>query len=157
MLDLVARGKGNAAIAQDLMISLKTVRNHVSNIFTKLWGFDTETTVPLPIGAAQLALAWLAARNVRPPVGWLAAVLLGAFCMISVVFGLFDGDLITNIASDGLLAVEVLRGFLLVVVTVRGRSARSIAIAAAGPASLMPGASRLSLGRRTTRHRPTTA
>lgn len=36
ILDLVAAGKGNATIAHDLMISLKTVRNHVSNIFTKL-------------------------------------------------------------------------------------------------------------------------
>jgi DNA-binding NarL/FixJ family response regulator len=36
VLDLIAAGKGNAAIAHDLMISLKTVRNHVSNIFTKL-------------------------------------------------------------------------------------------------------------------------
>ena len=36
VLDLVAAGKGNATIAHELMISLKTVRNHVSNIFTKL-------------------------------------------------------------------------------------------------------------------------
>jgi DNA-binding NarL/FixJ family response regulator len=36
VLDLIAAGKGNATIAHDLMISLKTVRNHVSNIFTKL-------------------------------------------------------------------------------------------------------------------------
>jgi len=36
VLDLVAAGRGNAAIAHELMISLKTVRNHVSNIFTKL-------------------------------------------------------------------------------------------------------------------------
>ena len=36
VLEMVAAGKGNAAIAHELMISLKTVRNHVSNIFTKL-------------------------------------------------------------------------------------------------------------------------
>jgi DNA-binding NarL/FixJ family response regulator len=36
VLDMVAAGKGNATIAHDLMISLKTVRNHVSNIFAKL-------------------------------------------------------------------------------------------------------------------------
>lgn len=36
VLDLVASGKGNASIAHDLGISLKTVRNHVSNIFTKI-------------------------------------------------------------------------------------------------------------------------
>jgi DNA-binding NarL/FixJ family response regulator len=36
VLEMVAAGQGNAAIAHHLMISLKTVRNHVSNIFTKL-------------------------------------------------------------------------------------------------------------------------
>ncbi|NGN63086.1 response regulator transcription factor [Streptomyces sp. A7024] len=36
VLDLIARGKGNAAIAHELVLSLKTVRNHVSNIFGKL-------------------------------------------------------------------------------------------------------------------------
>ncbi len=36
VLERVAAGKGNATIAHELMISLKTVRNHVSNIFTKL-------------------------------------------------------------------------------------------------------------------------
>jgi DNA-binding NarL/FixJ family response regulator len=36
VLEMIAAGKGNAIIAHELMISLKTVRNHVSNIFTKL-------------------------------------------------------------------------------------------------------------------------
>ena len=36
VLDLLAAGKSNQAIAADLFLSLKTVRNHVSNIFTKL-------------------------------------------------------------------------------------------------------------------------
>jgi DNA-binding NarL/FixJ family response regulator len=36
VLDLLARGDSNARIAQRLVISQKTVRNHVSNIFTKL-------------------------------------------------------------------------------------------------------------------------
>jgi DNA-binding NarL/FixJ family response regulator len=36
VLDLLARGYGNAAIAQRLFISPKTARNHVSNIFAKL-------------------------------------------------------------------------------------------------------------------------
>jgi DNA-binding NarL/FixJ family response regulator len=36
ILDLLARGQTNAAIATRLHISQKTVRNHVSNIFTKL-------------------------------------------------------------------------------------------------------------------------
>jgi DNA-binding NarL/FixJ family response regulator len=36
ILDLVARGTTNAAISQRLVLSQKTVRNHVSNIFNKL-------------------------------------------------------------------------------------------------------------------------
>lgn len=36
ILGLIARGAGNAAIAARLGLSLKTVQNHVSNIFTKL-------------------------------------------------------------------------------------------------------------------------
>jgi DNA-binding NarL/FixJ family response regulator len=36
ILDLVARGYSNAAIAKELVLSDKTVRNHVSNVFGKL-------------------------------------------------------------------------------------------------------------------------
>jgi DNA-binding NarL/FixJ family response regulator len=36
VLDLVARGLTNPAIARRLFLSEKTVRNHVSNVFTKL-------------------------------------------------------------------------------------------------------------------------
>jgi DNA-binding NarL/FixJ family response regulator len=36
VLELVARGQSNPDIAQTLYISEKTVRNHVSNLFTKL-------------------------------------------------------------------------------------------------------------------------
>jgi len=36
VLDLVAKGLGNGQIAEDLFISPKTVRNHVSRIFSKL-------------------------------------------------------------------------------------------------------------------------
>jgi DNA-binding NarL/FixJ family response regulator len=45
VLDLVAAGKGNAVIAHDLMLTLKTVRNHVSNIFTKLQVPDRATAI----------------------------------------------------------------------------------------------------------------
>src|SRR3982750_2606381 len=71
------------------------------NTWGEAWGFNTKFTVPLPVGAAQLVLAWLAARNVRPPVGLVAAVLLSAFRLISVMFGLFDGDLTNVVASSG--------------------------------------------------------
>ena len=36
VLDLVAQGRANTAIAAKLGLSQKTVRNHVSNILTKL-------------------------------------------------------------------------------------------------------------------------
>jgi DNA-binding NarL/FixJ family response regulator len=36
VLTLIARGESNAEIAESLSISVKTVRNHVSNIFNKL-------------------------------------------------------------------------------------------------------------------------
>jgi len=36
ILTLIARGEANAAIAEQLTITLKTVRNHVSNIYSKL-------------------------------------------------------------------------------------------------------------------------
>jgi hypothetical protein len=86
--------------------------------WNEAWGFDTEHTVPLPIGVAQLVLAWLAARNTRAPVGLIAAVLLGAFCGISVLAGLFDGDLSRNITSLGLVSWGVAWGFVLLAVTV---------------------------------------
>jgi hypothetical protein len=81
------------------------------------WGFDAKTTVPLPIGVTQLLLAWLAARNARPPFGLIAAVLLTAFCLISLMAGLFDGDLAGNVASKGLLSWEVVWGVVLLSVT----------------------------------------
>ena len=36
ILDLVARGRSNAEITAALVLSPKTVRNHVSNVFAKL-------------------------------------------------------------------------------------------------------------------------
>jgi DNA-binding NarL/FixJ family response regulator len=36
VLELIAQGKNNQAIGAELVLSLKTVRNHVSNIFNKL-------------------------------------------------------------------------------------------------------------------------
>ena len=36
VLDLIAAGRSNADLAATLVLSPKTVRNHVSNIFTKL-------------------------------------------------------------------------------------------------------------------------
>ncbi len=45
VLEMIAAGRGNAAIAHDLMISLKTVRNHVSNIFIKIQVADRSQAI----------------------------------------------------------------------------------------------------------------
>lgn len=45
VLEMVSAGKGNATIAHELLISLKTVRNHVSNIFTKLQVSDRSAAI----------------------------------------------------------------------------------------------------------------
>jgi len=59
VLELIAAGRGNAAIAQHLSLSLKTVRNHVSNIFAKLQVSDR---------AAAIVKAREAGLGVGPPV-----------------------------------------------------------------------------------------
>ena len=88
-----------------------------ADTWNEAWGFETQHTVPLPVGLAQLALAWAAARNTRPPVGLIAAVLLSVFCLISLLAGLFDGDLIGNVESDGVLSMGVVWAGVLLVVT----------------------------------------
>src|SRR3954452_21948570 len=90
------------------------------NTWGEAWGFDTEFTVPLPVGAAQLVLAWLAARNVRAPVGLVPAVLLGVFCLISLLFGLFDGGLTNTVASSACAWGVVWGGVLLSATAVVG-------------------------------------
>jgi DNA-binding NarL/FixJ family response regulator len=45
ILELIAAGKGNAVIAHDLVHTLKTVRNHVSNIFGKLQVADRAAAI----------------------------------------------------------------------------------------------------------------
>ena len=45
ILELIARGEANTSIAERLSISLKTVRNHVSNIYSKLQVVDRAQAV----------------------------------------------------------------------------------------------------------------
>jgi DNA-binding NarL/FixJ family response regulator len=47
VLDLIAAGLPNRAIARRLVVSDKTVRNHVSNIFTKLQAPDRSRAIVL--------------------------------------------------------------------------------------------------------------
>lgn len=56
MLELVARGQSNPDIAQTLYISEKTVRNHVSNLFTKLQVADRARDRARPVGRARRGL-----------------------------------------------------------------------------------------------------
>ena len=85
--------------------------------WNEAWGFETDSTVPVPVGLVQLGLAWLAARNVRPPVGLVAAGVLAVFCLASLVFGAFDGDLIGNIESTGVVSLQVAWGVVLLLAT----------------------------------------
>jgi DNA-binding NarL/FixJ family response regulator len=45
VLELIARGHTNSDIARKLVISPKTVRNHVSNVFTKLQVSDRSEAI----------------------------------------------------------------------------------------------------------------
>jgi DNA-binding NarL/FixJ family response regulator len=45
ILDLIARGRANAQIAETLGLSTKTVRNYVSNIFTKIQVVDRSQAI----------------------------------------------------------------------------------------------------------------
>ena len=47
VLDLIAAGRSNTELAATLVLSPKTVRNHVSNIFTKLQVADRAQAIVL--------------------------------------------------------------------------------------------------------------
>ena len=67
----------------------------------KVWGFDIVGFIPLPMVVVELVLAWLAARNVRPPIGRVAAIILSVICLISVLAGMFDGDMANESMTTG--------------------------------------------------------
>jgi DNA-binding NarL/FixJ family response regulator len=48
ILDLIAAGKNNQEIAESLFLSVKTVQNYVSNIFTKLQVADRAQAIVCP-------------------------------------------------------------------------------------------------------------
>jgi hypothetical protein len=79
----------------------------------KVWGFDIVGFVPLPMMVADLVLAWLAARNVRPPIGRVAAIALSVICLISVLAGMFDGDM----ANESIATGSFWWGVVLIVLT----------------------------------------
>jgi hypothetical protein len=103
-------------LAVDVVGGLLAVSNDV-NTWGEAWGSQALLAAPLPMMVAQLVLAWLAARNVRPPVGLVAAALLALACLASVASGFFDGGLANDELSAGLFGFQV---FLLSVTAVVG-------------------------------------
>jgi hypothetical protein len=67
----------------------------------KIWGFDILGFIPWPMVVVELVLAWLAARDVRPPIGRVAAIILSVICVISVLAGMFDGDMASESMTTG--------------------------------------------------------
>ena len=102
-----------ALIVVDVICVFLAVTSDITPWGPGIVGFEIVGFVPLPMMALDLVLAWLAARDVRPPVGRIAAILLGVICVISVLAGLFDGDMTSEAMTTG----SVLWGVVLIVLT----------------------------------------
>lgn len=63
VLDLIAAGKNNQAIARSLFLSPKTVRNHISNIFAKLQVADRAEAI---VRAREVGLGRSAGNPAEP-------------------------------------------------------------------------------------------
>ena len=105
-----------ALIAIDIIGGVLAVSSGV-NTWSEAWGSRALLAAPLPMMIAQLLLAWVAARNVRPPVGLVAAIVLALACLVSAISGFFDGGLANDELSGGLVAWQV---FLLTATAVVG-------------------------------------
>jgi hypothetical protein len=105
-----------ALIAIDIVGGVLAVSSGV-NTWGEAWGSRALLAAPLPMMVAQLILAWLAARNVRPPIGLIAAIVLALACLVSAISGFFDGGLANEELSGGLVAWQV---FLLTATAVVG-------------------------------------
>ena len=51
-MGLIARGRANRAIAEELFISEKTVKNHIRNIYEKLGASTRSEAIALWLGTA---------------------------------------------------------------------------------------------------------
>jgi hypothetical protein len=103
-------------IAIDVVGGVLAVSSDV-NTWGEAWGSRALLAAPLPMMIAQLILAWLAARNVRPPIGLIAAIVLALACLVSAISGFFDGGLANEELSGGLVAWQI---FLLTATAVVG-------------------------------------
>lgn len=65
MLDLVAQGRANPAIAAELGLSQKTMRNHVSNILTKLQVADRAQAIVQARDAGLGQQSWIWGTSAR--------------------------------------------------------------------------------------------
>ena len=105
-----------ALIGVDVIGGILAVSSGV-NTWGEAWGSRALLAAPLPMMIAQLLLAWVAARNLRPPVGLVGAIVLALACLVSAISGFFDGGLANDELSGGLVAWQV---FLLIVTAVVG-------------------------------------
>jgi len=95
-----------ALIVIDIIGGVLAVSSGV-NTWGEAWGSRALLAAPLPMMVAQLLLAWVAARNLRPPVGLVAAIVLALACLVSAISGFFDGGLANDKLSGGLVAWQV--------------------------------------------------
>ena len=95
-----------ALIVIDIIGGVLAVSSGV-NTWGEAWGSRALLAAPLPMMIAQLLLAWVAARNLRPPVGMVAAIVLALACLVSAISGFFDGGLANDELSGGLVAWQV--------------------------------------------------
>jgi hypothetical protein len=95
-----------ALIVIDIIGGILAVSSGV-NTWGEAWGSRALLAAPLPMMLAQLLLAWVAARNLRPPVGMVAAIVLALACLVSAISGFFDGGLANDELSGGLVAWQV--------------------------------------------------
>ena len=105
-----------ALIAIDLIGGVLAVSSEV-NTWGEAWGSRALLAAPLPMMVVQLLLAWVSARNLRPPVGLVAALVLALACLVSAISGFFDGGLGNDELSAGLVAWQA---FLLIVTAAVG-------------------------------------
>lgn len=105
-----------ALLAIDVAGGVLAVSSGV-NTWGEAWGSRALLAAPWPMMAAQLVLAAVAARNIRPPVGSIAAMVLALACLVSAVSGFFDDGLANEALSGGLIAWQV---FLLIATAVVG-------------------------------------
>jgi peptidoglycan/LPS O-acetylase OafA/YrhL len=98
-----------ALIVADLIGGLLSISAGL-NTWADAW-VEPSMNTPWYMMAAQLVLALLAAGDARS--SRVAAILLAVVCAISVLFGLFDGDL----TSDDLSGWGVVWGLFLVAIT----------------------------------------